>query len=160
MLLVIAGPPLAAAALAALGFCIVAIRWRDGAAKAQPQIAFRNPFGLWSVLGMAVSMGVVMLVGRVVSERFGASGAAISAAVTGLFDVDAMTVSMARLSPGIIPTDAAAVAILVGVASATLGKIAIAALMGRGRFALAVGGMSLLCVAMGALAAAGMAALL
>jgi uncharacterized membrane protein (DUF4010 family) len=158
-LLVLAGPPLAAAAVAALGFCIVAIRWPDGAAKAQPHIAFRNPFGILSVMGMAASMGVVMLVGRVISERYGASGAAISAAVTGLFDVDAMTVSMVRLSPGTVTTEAAATAILVGVATATLGKIAIAALLSRGRFALAVGGMSLLCVAAGALAAAGMAAL-
>lgn len=149
-LLVLAGPALAAGALAALVFCVVAIHWPDGAAKPQPTVEFRNPFGFLSVMGMAVTMGVVMLIGRVVSERFGASGATITAAVTGLFDVDAMTVSMARLAPGTLTAQAAALAILVGVASATLGKVAIAALIGRGRFALAVGGLSLWCVAAGA----------
>ena len=86
------------------------------------------------------------------SERFGASGATVTAAVTGLFDVDAMTVSMARLSPATLTAQAAALAILVGVGSATLGKVAIAAFIGRGKFAMAVGGLSLLCVAAGAAA--------
>jgi uncharacterized membrane protein (DUF4010 family) len=151
-LLALAGPALAAAAVAALVFCVVAIRWPDGAPKPQPAVEFRNPFGFFSVVGMAVSMGVVMLIGRVVSERFGASGATITAAVTGLFDVDAMSVSMARLAPGTLTPQAAALAILVGVASATLGKVAIAALIGRGRFAIAVGSLSLCCVAAGAAA--------
>lgn len=152
MLLLTAGPPLAAAALAALAFCGAAVLRRDGVTRPSPRVEFRNPFGFLSVVGMAISMGLVMLVGRAVSERFGASGATATAALTGLFDVDAMTVSMARIAPRILPLDTAATAILVGVASATLGKIAIAAVMGRGRFALAVGGMSLLCVGAGALA--------
>jgi uncharacterized membrane protein (DUF4010 family) len=151
-LLQTAGPPLAAGVAAALVFCIIAIRWKDGAPKPQPPVEFRNPFGFLAVVGMAASMGVIMLVGRVVSEKFGASGASFTAAVTGLFDVDAMTVSMARLSPSILTRETAAVAILIGLASATLGKIAIAALIGRGRFALAISGLSLSCVAMGALA--------
>ena len=115
-------------------------------------IAFRNPFSLLAVIGMAASMGVVMLIGRVISERFGASGATATAAITGLFDVDAMTVSMARLAPDVLSTQIAARAILVGVASATLGKIGIAAIIGRGRFAITVGLMSLICVAAGAVA--------
>jgi uncharacterized membrane protein (DUF4010 family) len=158
-LLVIAGPPLMAAIVAAGLFCVVSINWRDGATKAQPRVEFRNPFGFLSVVGMAASMGVVMLIGGVVTARFGASGVATTAAVTGLLDVDAMTVSMARLSPASLSISDAAIAILIGVASATLGKIAIAAVIGRGRFALAIGGMSLLCVAAGALAFVGMVAL-
>jgi uncharacterized membrane protein (DUF4010 family) len=150
-LLPIAGPPLLLAALAALGFCAIGVGWRR-ASGTQPMIAFRNPFSLLAVIAMAASMGVVMLIGRVISERFGASGATATAAITGLFDVDAMTVSMARLSPDVLSTQIAALAILVGVASATLGKIAIAAIIGRGRFALTVGLMSLICVAAGAVA--------
>jgi uncharacterized membrane protein (DUF4010 family) len=158
-LLLVAGPPLLAAAFAALLYCFVAVRWHDGHTAAQPFVEFRNPFGFLSVVGMAASMGVVMLVGRVLSERYGVSGAALTSAVTGLFDVDAMTVSMARLAPQVLSTDTAAFAILIGVGSATLGKVAIAAVIGRGRFALAVGGMSLLCVAVGALSFAAAALL-
>ena len=100
-----------------------------------------------------------MLAGRILSEKFGASGAAVTAALTGIFDVDAMTVSMTQLAPRILDVDKAASAILIGVASATLGKFAIGAIIGRGRFALAIGAMSALCVAAGALAYFGIAAL-
>jgi uncharacterized membrane protein (DUF4010 family) len=150
-LLASVGPPLLAGALAAIVFATVAIRWRDGATASQSPTEFRNPFGFFSVVGMAVSMGIIMLVGRIVSERFGASGATVTAVITGLFDVDAMTISMTQLAPRVLDVERAAQAILAGVASATLGKVAIGAIIGRGRFALAVGGMALLCVAAGAL---------
>jgi uncharacterized membrane protein (DUF4010 family) len=158
-LLAIAGPPIAAGALAALAFCVIAVGRRHGAARSQPTVEFHNPFGFLAVVGMAALMGAVMLAGRVFSERFGTSGAVVTAAVTGLFDVDAMTVSMSRLAPRYLTADTAGLAILIGVASATLGKIAIAAVLGRGRFALAVGGMSLCCVALGALTWLGVSAL-
>ncbi len=151
-LLATVGPPLIVGGLAALGFCAVAVRSPRGIPARQPPVQFHNPFGFLSVLVMALSMGIIMLVGRVISERFGASGAALTAVVTGLFDVDAMTVSMSRLAPFVLDAENAARAILAGVASATLGKIAIGAIMGRGEFALAVAGMSILCVAAGALA--------
>jgi uncharacterized membrane protein (DUF4010 family) len=150
-LLATVGPPLLAGALAAVVFATVAIRWRDGAAASQSPAAFRNPFGFFSVVGMAVSMGIVMLIGRIASERFGASGATVTAVITGLFDVDAMTISMTQLAPSVLDVERAAQAILAGVASATIGKVAIGAVIGRGRFALAVGGMAVLCVAAGAL---------
>jgi len=151
-LLSIAGPPLLLAAVAALGFCVIAAGWRGTAVSVQPTVRFRNPFGFLAVIGMAASMGVVMLVGRVFSERYGASGATTTAAITGLFDVDAMTVSISRLSPDTLSAEVAGLAILVGVASATVGKIAIAAIIGRGWFAGAIGLMSLLCVTAGAVA--------
>jgi uncharacterized membrane protein (DUF4010 family) len=120
---------------------------------------FRNPFGFFAVVGMALSMGAIMLIGRILSERYGASGATVTAAITGLFDVDAMAVSMTQLAPRVLDSAMASQAILAGVASATLGKVAIGAIIGRGRFALAVGGMSVLCIAAGALAFFGIAAL-
>jgi uncharacterized membrane protein (DUF4010 family) len=151
-LLATTGPPLLGGALAAVAFAGLAVRRGDGARGAGSGVEFRNPFGFFSVVGMALSMGIVMLVGRIISERFGAAGANVTAIVTGLFDVDAMTVSMTQLAPRVLDLDGAGLAILAGVASATLGKVAIGAIIGRGRFALAIGGMSLLCIAAGALA--------
>ena len=146
------GGPLIAGAIAAVIFAAVATRRRHAATGAQSPMEFRNPFGFFSVIAMASSMGIVMLAGRLLSERYGTSGATLSAVITGLFDVDAMTVSIARLAPRVLDSENAALAILAGVASATLGKVAIGAIIGRGRFALAIGGMSVLCVAAGALA--------
>jgi uncharacterized membrane protein (DUF4010 family) len=153
------GVPLAVGAIAAVMFSAMAIRWRHAASGSQPAAEFRNPFGFFSVIAMAFSMGLIMLAGGVLSERYGASGATVTAVITGLFDVDAMAVAMTRLAPGVLDFENAALAILAGVASATLGKVAIGAIIGRGRFAFAIGAMSLLCVAAGALAFMGIAAL-
>jgi uncharacterized membrane protein (DUF4010 family) len=153
------GGPLIVGAIAALIFAAVAIRRRHAATGTQSPTEFRNPFGFFSVIAMASSMGIIMLAGRLLSERYGTSGATLTAVITGLFDVDAMTVSMTRLAPRVLDFENAALAILAGVASATLGKVAIGAIIGRGRFALAIGAMSVLCVAAGALAFFGIAAL-
>lgn len=156
-MLVWAGAPLLAGALAALAFSIVSIRGKETAAG-QPEMELRNPFGFFSVVGMALSMGVVMFLGRIVSERFGASGAMVTAAVTGIFDVDAMTVSMTQLAPRVLAPANAAIGVLVGVATATLGKSAIGAVFGRGTYVLAVAAMSVLCVGVGTLIFFGLAA--
>jgi uncharacterized membrane protein (DUF4010 family) len=150
-LLATVGPPLFCGALAAVGFSTVAIRGRAGAPGSQSPAEFHNPFGFFFVVGMALSMGIIMLIGRIVSERYGASGANVTAIITGFFDLDAMTVSMTQLAPRVLDVDRASEAILAGVVSATLGKVAIGAIIGRGRFALAVGGMAFLCVTVGLL---------
>jgi uncharacterized membrane protein (DUF4010 family) len=147
-----AAAPLLAGAIAALAFCAVSIRGGEKPAANPAQMAMRNPFGFFSVVGMALSMGAVMFVGRLVSERFGASGAMLTAAVTGVFDVDAMTVSMTQLAPRVLDPERAAWGVMAGVATATLGKTAIAAIFGRGGYILAIAAMSLLCVGAGALA--------
>ena len=146
------GAPLAVSALVAGVFCVVSIRGSDTTQANQPAVQFRNPFGFLSVVGMALSMGIVMLAGRVLSEQFGAAGAALTAAITGLFDVDSMTVSMTQLAPRILTGEVAAQGILIGVASATLGKLVIGVVLDRGRYTLAIASMSVLCVAGGALA--------
>jgi hypothetical protein len=70
-----------------------------------------------------------------------------------------MTVSMTQLTPRILDAEMAVRGILMGVTSATLGKIVIGAILGRGRYALAVCAMSVLCVGAGVLASVAMAAL-
>ncbi len=79
----------------------------------------RNPFGFWSVIGLALSMGVIILLGRFLERYFGSAGAVIGAAALGLFDVDAVTVSMARLVPQPLSLATATFAILAAVASNT-----------------------------------------
>jgi len=93
-----------------------------------------NPLQLKSALQMAALFQVVLMAVHIARERWGASGVFASAAVLGLSDVDALTVSMARdvadaLSPAI-----AATAIGVGVLSNTAMKIALALLFGSPRF--------------------------
>jgi uncharacterized membrane protein (DUF4010 family) len=147
-------PALLAAMIVATAFAAVsALRHRDTPA-AQPTVQeLRNPFGFWSVVAMALSMGILIVLGRLVYERFGSAGAITGAAIMGLFDVDAMTVSMTRLVPPQVDIyTVAADAILAGVASNTATKIAIGAVIGRGRFALLVATVATACVIAGWLA--------
>jgi uncharacterized membrane protein (DUF4010 family) len=88
-------------------------------------------------------------VGRVVGEWLGGIGAIVGAAVVGLVDVDAITVSVARLAPQPLGNQVAAIAILTAVAADTISKIAIGGIIGRGRFALEIGVMALACLAAG-----------
>jgi uncharacterized membrane protein (DUF4010 family) len=141
-LLVLAGPPLVAAALVATGFALVSVYWRPAEEGEQKSIAFRNPFGFWSVLGFAVLLAAIIVIGRVLSETVGATGAIIGAAAMGLADVDAVSVAMARLAPQPLSIHEASYAVLAAVASNTASKLAIAVGVGRGRFAGEVAAMS------------------
>jgi uncharacterized membrane protein (DUF4010 family) len=74
-----------------------------------------------------------------------------SAAVLGLTDVDALTVSMARGVAQTVSASTAAAAIAVGVLSNTGMKLALALVLGSGRFRLIAGGsLALMFVALAA----------
>jgi uncharacterized membrane protein (DUF4010 family) len=119
------------------------------AAAGEPKAQFRNPFNFWSVLGMAATMGVLILAGRLINTRYGAAGAEAGAAGMGFVDVDAMTVSMARLMPeGLSPREGA-YALLAGVATNVLTKVAISAMFGRRRLAVRLSVLTAACLLAG-----------
>jgi uncharacterized membrane protein (DUF4010 family) len=130
------------------GFALVSA-YRSAQGAGQTAVRFRNPFGFWSVLGMAVTMGVLILVGRYINEKLGAAGAIAGAAVMGTFDVDAMTVSMARLVPQALNLRLGTYAILAGVATNTLSKAAISAIIDRGWFAVQIAAVAMGCLVAG-----------
>ena len=99
-----------------------------------------NPLQLWGALQMAALFQAVLMVVSVVQERWGTSGVMVTAAVLGLTDVDALTISMSRdVAQSVSPATAAA-AITVGVLSNTGMKLALAAFLGSRRFGLIAGG--------------------
>ncbi|MEO6185130.1 MAG: DUF4010 domain-containing protein [Steroidobacteraceae bacterium] len=147
------GTPLLVATAVAVAFALLHAR-PQAAGDSQVATEFRNPFGFWSVLAMAAFMGVLIVAGRLISEHFGNSATIASAVAMGLFDVDAMTVSMTRLAPDALAPRIQTLAILAGVASNTVLKVLIAAFLGRGRFALHVAAICLACLVAGALALA------
>ena len=98
------------------------------------------------MVGFAVFLAAIIVLGRAIGERFGDTGAIIGAVVVGLADVDSITVSITRLTPELLSTESATVAILAAVASNTVTKIVIGAAVGRGRFALLIAAMALACL--------------
>src|SRR5262249_28840554 len=152
-LLVLVAPALIAAALTAVGFAVAWMTLQKADRDAYRSVKFRNPFDLLSVVGFAVFLGVIIVLRRALGEAFGAPGAVAGAIVVGLVDVDAVTVSMVRLTPDTLSRAHAMLAILAAVASDTLSKIAIGAAIGRGWFAADLAVLAAGCLAVGGAAA-------
>jgi uncharacterized membrane protein (DUF4010 family) len=148
-LLLLIGPTLMVAACIAIGFGFFSALSKERETVEQPKIEFRNPFGFWTVIGFALFLAAIIVLGRAVGESFGAPGAIAGAILVGLVDVDSVTVSMARLTPHPLDLEHAAYAVLAAVASDTVSKVAIGAVIGRGWFAAEIGIMALLCIAGG-----------
>lgn len=101
---------------------------QDAAAE---DVALNNPFSLWSATKFSVLFAVVLLVVELVGREFEAAGLYVVAALAGLTDVDAITMSMARTARA--DGGAAALAagtILVAAVSNTVAKYAMVALVG------------------------------
>jgi uncharacterized membrane protein (DUF4010 family) len=69
-----------------------------GAHGAHRSVELKNPFSLRSALKFALLFAVVLLVVAVVRARFSGQGYYLVAALAGLTDVDAITLSMAQLA--------------------------------------------------------------
>ena len=146
-LLSLVAPPLLAAMALTVVLSLLPLRSQSRRNKSSPKTVFRNSFSFWSVVGFAIFLGVIVIAGRVISERAGATGAIVGAAAMGLADVDAITVSMTRLVPQILSQQTAVFAILTAVATNTLSKLAIGTVLGSRAFALYLAGISAVCFA-------------
>jgi len=90
-------------------------------------VNFNNPFDLKSAIQFGLLYGVVLLVSRAAQMYFGDTGIMISSILSGVADVDAITLSMAELSnTGGLDLTTAARAIVVATMSNTLVKGGIA----------------------------------
>jgi uncharacterized membrane protein (DUF4010 family) len=95
----------------------------------------RNPLQLRSALEMALLFQVVLFVVDVVGRQLGSGGVLATAAVLGLNDADALTLSMAKsVETGLLTTAVAAEAVTVGLLSNTCVKLALAGGVGAGPF--------------------------
>jgi uncharacterized membrane protein (DUF4010 family) len=138
-------PPFVAAALGAFAAAWLlsraAARAGSGADEATPQT--RTPENIGTALEFALVLAVVILVAHYARGWLGTSGVLATGAISGLVDVDAVTVSMTRMATA--PTDplslsAAAAAILVASVVNTLVKVGIAAAIGNRRLTLLTAG--------------------
>jgi uncharacterized membrane protein (DUF4010 family) len=136
-------PALVAAAAAATSLREPAVRGSDW-----PKASDNNPLQLRAALQMAVLFQGVLMAVHFARTTWGESGIFTSAAVLGLTDVDALTISMARGVAETVSIDVAARAIAVGVLANTLMKLGLAMMFGFARFrTIAAGTLVLMAVA-------------
>lgn len=112
------------------------------ASRDQLDVELRNPFDIGTVVWLALLIGAITLAAKLISTSIGEAGTLALAAVSGLVDVDAVTLSMVRLTGSSITADNAALAILLAVGANTAAKAVIATVIGGRAFGVVVIGVS------------------
>jgi uncharacterized membrane protein (DUF4010 family) len=113
----------------------------DGAGD-KPMLKLSNPFELATALKLAGFIAVISFLAKLVSETVGNAGVFVVAAVSGLADVDALTLSMTRLSPASVAAATAAIAIVIAAGVNTVVKAAMATTVGTARMGAIMGAVS------------------
>ena len=90
----------------------------------------QSPLRLWSAIQMGVALQLVLMTITYVRETWGSPGIIASAAVLGLTDVDALTLSMNRMGTSVELVELAARAIAVGILANTILKMTLAVVLG------------------------------
>jgi uncharacterized membrane protein (DUF4010 family) len=97
-----------------------------------PEVEQDNPFRLKPALIFGAIFAAVLLLSEYSLEFYGSSGILLMAAVSGLADVDAITLSVGRLmQEDQLAAQTAARAVVVGAISNTIMKVGLTWLMGR-----------------------------
>ncbi len=105
--------------------------WRETRREALAlESPLKNPFELGPALGFGALLAGVMLLGEALRQRFGDAGLLALAAASGITDVDAITLSLARLSQGDVTVSVAVLGIVIAAAANTLAKAAMATVIG------------------------------
>lgn len=129
-------PVLLAAAAAMAVAAVLMARLQTEASGAATGFVLKNPFDLGQVLRFGLLLAAVMLAAVLARRAFGDPGLLGLAALSGLADVDALTLSVARLGE-VSPT--AIAAILLAVAANSIAKCGYALYAGGARIALMAG---------------------
>jgi uncharacterized membrane protein (DUF4010 family) len=138
--------PLAAAGLVLLVASAMLFLGRRTLDALRPALELKNPFELATALKLAALIAVITLAAKVLSTVAGTRGVFVLAAASGVADVDALTLSMARLASSQIATGDAVTAILVAASVNTAAKAAMAAYLGGRKIGRIVAGASALAV--------------
>lgn len=125
-------------AMAGGGFVASIHLWRKSRAKASAEggdISLKNPFELTTAFKFAAIFAVVLLGAKAAVTHFGSGATYLTGILAGTTDVDAITLSMARLAQtGSLAIPVAVTTILLGVASNTVVKAGMTAVAGGWSF--------------------------
>lgn len=136
--------------IAAGVLCIgAAILWFRNVQQETPELRIRNPLAIGTAIKLAALLAVLMLTAELVRRTFGGVGMFAVAALSGIADVDALTISIARMAGGDVDLATAARAIMVAIAVNTISKAIMACWVGNRRVGLLVGGISAVALAGG-----------
>lgn len=146
-------------AMGVSGLILSLVIWLTGDRKKKQKFSdkdlnLKSPFQLRSAIQFAFLFALLLLVSKYANEHFGSEGLYVTAFLSGVMDVDAITVSMANLHrSGQISSEAASIAVTIAAMTNTLSKGMIVFIFGSKQVGrrvllgiltmLAVGGVSL-----------------
>jgi uncharacterized membrane protein (DUF4010 family) len=115
-------PPMAAAS--AVGLAYSAYLYLSQPTREEGEVPFKNPFELSTALKFGLLYAVVLVISKAANVYAGDAGVYVSSFISGLPDVDAVTLSMAQLTgaEGGLRMSTGARAIVIGAMANTLAK--------------------------------------
>ncbi len=129
-LLIRIGPPIFLAAVT-LAVTALPFLWQHGSiSRENGGLSLQNPFELSTVLKFGALLTVITALAKLILTNGGTWGAYMLAAASGIADVDAIVLSMARLDSGALDSNVAVRAILIVVAVNTAAKAVLAWIIG------------------------------
>lgn len=147
-LLLYVGPPVTA--MAAVGLSAALLLFKRYRSADAVDVELKNPFRLRSALLFGAFFALILLVSREGNTMFGDAGIYATALLSGLADVDAITLSLSSLAlDGQVSAQAASTGIVLAAVTNTLVKLGIAWFLGTSRLGRAVAPAMLLVVAAG-----------
>lgn len=125
---------LAACAFVAMAFFVIQRRTENG--EDGGAVKLKNPLDLPMVFRFGALLTVVTVLGKIAASHAGAAGVYALAFVSGIVDVDAITLSMSQISKETLDMGVAASAILIVVTVNTVAKAGLAWIGGGAAFGL------------------------
>ncbi|AJY45764.1 MgtC/SapB family protein [Martelella endophytica] len=123
---VLAKPLAFALAPGLFAFVVASLLLSGSRGHPKADLHLSNPFELWSVLRFGALLGVIGFVARILVNVLGPSSIVFIALVSGIPDLDAITLSTAHLAGNAVPVDTAAIAVLTATVSNLVTKVALA----------------------------------
>lgn len=149
-LLVPLAVPAAAAALVLLLSGGLLLRLSEPS-EAAPLLAFSNPFDPWEVLRFGAFLAVVLFAAKLLSVQFGQEGLLPLAAISGLADVDPITLSTAQMTTTGLSIAMAVPVILVAISANMLAKIVLTLVFGGRELGMVLAASGVAAIGSGAL---------
>lgn len=136
-----------------LGIILGVIIWRRAEVKQMDaKIKLENPFSLKPALIFGGLFLAILFLSKIANTYMGSSGVYIASIISGVADVDAITISMALLAPKTLSTNTAVTAITLAAISNTVFKFLIALLLGTRKFGRNIGLIFLIIIVAGLMA--------
>jgi uncharacterized membrane protein (DUF4010 family) len=105
--------------------------WRARDVEPSEPPAIRNPFSLMEAIRFGLLLVAILILSRLLVDNFGDRGIYYLASVSGLADVDAITLSLSRMSLQDLPIAAAAIGIILAATVNCVTKSGIAFVVGN-----------------------------